>query len=162
MVVENALNRPIERAVSPRGRHRARIWAVQYGPCWCRAEPHTTGSFDFVRFRTTEVGPQPLHLDILVASTRVIVGSEQILRQVYDRVPDPKLVVATGHCPATRRFWNDLPAGWTPVEELIPIDLFVDECFSGHPEKLLAAVLGSGQTARTRDPEDAAARTVHS
>lgn len=121
-----------------------------------------TGSFEFVRFRTTEVGPEPLDLDIFVVSTRVIVGSEQILRQVYGRVPDPKLVVATGHCPATRQFWDDLPAGWAPVEELIPIDLWVDECFSGHPEKLLAVVLGSGQPARTRDREDAAAGTVHS
>lgn len=120
-----------------------------------------TGSFDFVRFRTTDVGPKPLDFDILVASTRVIVGSEQILRQVYGRVPDPKLVVATGHCPPSRQFWDDLPAGWVRVEELIPIDLIVGECFSGHPEKLLAAVLGSGHAARTRDPEDAAVGTVH-
>lgn len=118
-----------------------------------------TGSFDFVRFRTTDVDPNPLDLDIVVVSARVIVGSEQILRQVYDRIPDPKLVVATGHCPATRQFWDDLPAGWAPVEELIPIDLIVGECLSGHPEKLLAAVLGSGHAAR--DPEDAAAGTVH-
>lgn len=162
MVVENALERPVEGGVSPGGRHRARVWVVQYGPCWCRAEPRKTGSFDFVRFRTTEVGPEPIDLDILVASTRVIVGSEQILRQVYGRIPDPKIVVATGHCPATRQFWDDLPAGWTPVEELISIDLTVDECFSGHPEKLLAAVLGSGRTVRIRDPEDSAARTIHS
>lgn len=160
MVLKSALDRPVESGEATGERHRARLWVVQYGPCWCRAEPRVAGSFDFVRFRTTEVGPEPLDRDIIIVSKRVIVGSEQILRQVYDRVPDRKLVVATGHCPATREFWENLPAGWTPVEKLLPIDLFVGECFSGHPEKLLAAVLGCGSVAPVHDPEDAAA--IHS
>lgn len=162
MMLKNALDRPVESAAATGDQHRARLWVVQYGPCWCRAEPRVAGSFDFVRFRTTEVGPKPLDRDILIVSSRVIVGSEQILRQVNDRVPDPKLVVATGHCPATRRFWDNLPAGWTPVGELLSVDLVVGECFSGHPEKLLATVLGWNQVAPAADTEDAAAETVHS
>lgn len=159
--MKNALDRPVGRAETAAEGNRSRIWVVQYGPCWCRAEPPVGGSFDFVRFRTAEVEPDPLDRDILVVSARVIVGSERTLRQVHGRIPDPKLVVATGHCPATRPFWEALAGGWTPVEELIPVDLVVGECFSGKPETLLAAVLGSGQVALAHHA-GTEAETVHS
>lgn len=105
-----------------------------------------------MRFRTAEVPEGAIDLDILIVSDRVIGGSTQLLRQVHDRVPDPKLIVATGHCPAAREFWDELPARWSPIEEVLEVDLLVASCVSGHPEALLAAVLGRVGAKTSRGP----------
>lgn len=123
-------------------RRAARIWLLQYGPCWCRTPATETSSFDYVRLRKTEADLGSMEENLLIVSDRVIDGSGKSYRQVYADVPDPKLVVSAAACPTAHRFWDELPNGWTPVDELLPIDLHVDECINGHPEALAAAVLG--------------------
>ena len=113
------------------------ISSLQFGPCWCRGVPSDTGSFDFVRHRSTPAGLGPVEKNLLIVSTRVVEGAQRILLQVYEEVPDPKLVIATATCPATGAFWDALPNGWTVVEDVIPVDLRVEECVSGNPEALL-------------------------
>lgn len=92
--------------------------------------------------RKTAADLGSLEGNLLIVSDRVIDGSGKTYRQVYADVPDPKLVVSAAACPTAHRFWDELPNGWTPVDELLPIDLYVDECINGHPEALTAAVLG--------------------
>jgi ech hydrogenase subunit C len=62
-------------------------------------------------------------------------------RQVYSDMPDPKLVIAVPPCPAAGQFWEELPNGWGSVEDVIPVDVWVDECINGFPEALMTAVL---------------------
>lgn len=125
-------------ATDPVG-HRIRV--IQYGPCWCRAGSGAVGSFDFIRSREADLAADAFDRNLLLVSDRVIGGSERSLVGAHRRLPDPKLVVAVGHCPATEVFWEELPGGWVPTEKLIPVDLHVAGCVSGNPEALLAAVL---------------------
>lgn len=118
-----------------------RIWVLQYGPCWCRSLPTDSSSFDYVRLRRTQTDLGHLRESLLVVSERVIDGSGHLYRQVYEDVPDPKLVISTAACPFAEKFWDDLPNGWVPVEEMIQVDIHVDECIGGRPESLMAAVL---------------------
>jgi NADH:ubiquinone oxidoreductase subunit B-like Fe-S oxidoreductase len=118
-----------------------RIWRLQFGPCWCRSIPTEGSSFDFVRMRTTAAELGPLEDNLLIVSDRVITGAARMYRQIYADVPDPKLVIGTSSCPSADRFWDDLPGGWSPASDVIPLDLHVDECITGSPESLLAAVL---------------------
>lgn len=119
----------------------ARVWRLQYGPCWCRGTPSSSGSFDFVRLVTSEDDLGGFDRNVLIVSDRVIDGSLPVYRQVFDAIPSPRLVVSTGSCPAARRFWDELPVGWTPVWDSLPVDLRVPQCVSGNPESLMAAVL---------------------
>lgn len=118
-----------------------RIWLLQYGPCWHQSMPGETGSFDYVRMRKTSADLDVLAENLLIVSKRVIDGAGRHYRQVYQEVPDPKLVVAVAPCPLADRFWDELPNGWSPVDELLPVDIHVDECINGEPEALMAAVL---------------------
>lgn len=118
-----------------------RIQVIQHGPCWCRAGSGAAGSFDFIRSRGADLAADAFDRNVLLVSDRVIAGSERSLVLAHRRLPDPKLVVAVGHCPATEAFWAELPGGWVKAEEVIPVDLHVAECASGRPEALLAAVL---------------------
>ncbi|MFP3881437.1 MAG: hypothetical protein ACLFRT_00930 [Actinomycetota bacterium] len=119
-----------------------RIWLLQYGPCWCRTPRTETSSFDYVRLRTKKADLGRLEENLLIVSERVIDGTAKVYRQVYDDVPDPKLVISAAACPTADRFWDGLPNGWVPVDEILPIDIHVDACISGEPESLAAAVLG--------------------
>ena len=119
-----------------------RIWRLQYGPCWCLSVPEQSSSFDYVRMRRTAVDLGALNENLLIVSERVIDGTSTVYRRVHSDVPDPKLVISAGTCPTAHRFWDELPNGWVPVREVLPIDIHVDECISRSPEALLAAVLG--------------------
>ena len=118
-----------------------RIWLLQYGPCWCRSIPSDSSSFDYVRLRRTMTHLGSLDTNLLIVSARVIDGSSHAYRQVYDEMPDPKIVISAAVCPFAHSFWDGLPNGWTPVEGLLPVDVHVDECINGEPEALMAAVL---------------------
>jgi Ni,Fe-hydrogenase III small subunit len=118
-----------------------RIWLLQHGPCWCRSHPTDSSSFDYVKLRRTGADLGAWRRNVLIVSERVIDGSGNLYRQVYAEMPDPKVVVAAASCPAAGRFWDDLPNGWAPVEDMIPIDIRVDECMNGNPESLMTAVL---------------------
>lgn len=118
------------------------IWLLHYGPCWCRSRPGHSGSFDYVRMRRTVAEVGSLEENLLIVSDRVIDGTGQTYRQVFHEVPDPKLAVSAATCPFAQQFWEELPNGWRPVEEILPIDIHVDACINGEPEVLLATVLG--------------------
>lgn len=140
-----------------------RIWRLQYGPCWCQSAPAESAAFDFVRLRRTPADFGSLSESILIVSERVIDGTASVYRQVHSTIPDPKLVVAAGTCPTSGRFWDDLPNGWVDVGEVLPVDVRVDDCVSGRPEALLAALLGHlfaarhrQASVRTAEPETAA------
>lgn len=124
------------------GEPATRVWRLQYGPCWCRGVPPNAGSFDFVRFSTTTQDLGAFEGNIVIFSDRVVDGSLPVFLQVLEQAPDPKLVVSTLSCPYAARFWEELPVGWTPIEEVLPIDLHIEECVTGNPEELLAGVLG--------------------
>lgn len=120
---------------------RVGIWRLQYGPCWCRSTPTDSGSFDYVRLRKTSVDLNALEENLLIVSERVVDGSASVFRRVCRDVPDPKLVISAGPCPFASRFWDELPNGWTNVDEILPVDIHVADCISGNPEMLMVAVL---------------------
>ncbi|HEX6300559.1 MAG TPA: hypothetical protein VF148_08865 [Acidimicrobiia bacterium] len=138
---------------------RNRIWLLQYGPCWCRSHPTDSSSFDYVRLRRTVADLGDWDENLLIVSARVIDGSNHLHRQVYTEMPDPKVVVAVPPCPAAGRFWEDLPNGWKPVEEIIPVDIRAAECINGFPESLMTAVLSLALT-RSEGSQREAARPV--
>lgn len=140
--------------ISPNGAQagsdsRARVWRLQFGPCWCRGVPSATGSFDFVRLVTSENDLGDFDNNILILSERVIDGSLAVYRQVIGGIPDPKLVVSVAPCPAARSFWDELPLGWSPVSDVLPVDIHIDDCISGMPESLMAALLRHVTSARS-------------
>jgi Ni,Fe-hydrogenase III small subunit len=118
-----------------------RIWRLQYGPCWCNAAANDSVAYDYVRMRRTAADFGSFDKNILIVSERVIDGTEGVYRQVHDSVPDPKLVISAGACPTSHRFWDDLPYGWVPVDQVIPIDIAVTQCVTGNPEALTAALV---------------------
>lgn len=134
------------------GRAASRIWRLQYGPCWCRSTPGDTGTFDFLRFKTHSLDLGDARQDFLIVSDRVIDGSRPMFVDIFGRVPEPRVTISTAACPAAADFWSELPMGWTPVSEVLPVDIHVSQCVTRYPEALLAAVLEHVLTSDASEP----------
>ena len=98
-----------------------------------------TPKFDVERFGITLVG-SPKHADVLVVSGIVNRQSIERFKRVYDAVPKPKLVVAIGVCACSADMFRDSYNFVKPVDEIIPVDVYVPGC-PPKPEAIIAGIL---------------------
>jgi NADH-quinone oxidoreductase subunit B len=111
-----------------------------------------------MRLRTT-TAELPISEHLLIVSARVVEGAQRMVRQVYEELPGPKLVIRSGVCLSTSRFWDVLPGGWVATDEVLPIDIQIDDCVAGSPEALLVAFM-THPSARTASKPAAPERVM--
>ncbi len=70
----------------------------------------------------------PRHADILVITGPVTCNSLDALLTVYAQVPEPKVVVALGSCPASCNVFAGSPVVAGPLDRYIPVDVYVPGC----------------------------------
>ncbi len=78
----------------------------------------------------------PKHADILLVSGPVTRRTQQAVLDIYAQIPEPKAVVAVGSCPITGNVFVGSPTVTAPLEELIPVDVFVPGCPPDHKRSL--------------------------
>jgi Ni,Fe-hydrogenase III small subunit len=81
----------------------------------------------------------PRHADILVVSGPVTRGTCEALETVYAQMPDPKVVVALGSCPASCNVFAGSPVVVGPLHRVIPVDVYVPGC-PPRPDAVIAGI----------------------
>ena len=94
---------------------------------------------DIERFGVKFVG-SPRHADIIVVTGPVTVQSRNRMLKVLSQVPDPKVVVAIGSCPASGNVFKDSYAIDGPLDKWIKVDVTVAGC-SPKPEAIAQGIL---------------------
>ena len=89
----------------------------------------------------------PRHADLLLVTGPVTRNMEVPLRKTYEATPAPKLVVAVGDCAHTCGVFKGSYAVAGSVDQIIPVDVFVDGC-PPEPADILRGIL----TALGRSP----------
>ena len=89
----------------------------------------------------------PRHADLLLVTGPVTRNMEVPLRKTYEATPAPKLVVAVGDCARTCGVFKGSYAVAGSVDQIIPVDVFVDGC-PPEPADILRGIL----TALGRSP----------
>jgi membrane-bound hydrogenase subunit mbhJ len=70
----------------------------------------------------------PRHADILCVSGPVTRNTRAALETIYAQMFDPKVVVAIGSCPATCNAFAGSPVVEGPLENILPVDVYVPGC----------------------------------
>jgi NADH-quinone oxidoreductase B subunit len=102
-----------------------------------------TPLYDLERFGILHVG-NPKHADVLVVTGSVNHRNARVLKNVYDQMPEPKVVVAMGVCASTGGIFADGYNVLGGVDKVIPVDVFVPGC-PARPEAMIDGVLKGAQ-----------------
>jgi ech hydrogenase subunit C len=98
-----------------------------------------TPVYDVERFGVINVG-NPRHADVLVVTGTVNARNAVILKNIYDQMPTPKLVIAIGACGCSGGVFREAPNVLGGVDKVIPVDVYVPGC-PAKPEAIMDAVV---------------------
>ena len=98
-----------------------------------------TPVYDVERFGIINVG-NPRHADVLVVTGTVNQRNAVILKNLYDQMPTPKLVIAIGACGCSGGVFREAPNVLGGIDKVIPVDVYVPGC-PAKPEAIMDAVV---------------------
>lgn len=119
-------------------------WIVHYscGSCnGCDIEilASLTPYYDVERFGIMNIG-NPKHADLLVVTGPVNKRNAQVLKNVYEQMIDPKLVMVVGVCGSTGGVFHNCYNVLGGVDKVIPVDVYVPGC-AARPEGIIDGVV---------------------
>ncbi|HUU74745.1 MAG TPA: NADH-quinone oxidoreductase subunit B family protein [Methanoregulaceae archaeon] len=120
------------------------LWAFHFnsGSCnGCEIEivAAITPRYDPERFGIKLVGT-PRHADVMVVTGPVVKKMRDRLVRVYEQIPDPKVVLCVGTCGISGGVFYDSYNLEGPVDEVIPVDVYVPGC-PPRPEAIIHGVV---------------------
>jgi ech hydrogenase subunit C len=98
-----------------------------------------TPVYDIERFGMVNVG-NPKHADVLLVTGTGNRKNSRVLKNLYDQMPDPKVVVAIGACALSGGIFHDCYNTLNGVDSIIPVDVYVPGC-APRPEAIMEGVV---------------------
>jgi membrane-bound hydrogenase subunit mbhJ len=95
--------------------------------------------YDPERFGIRLVG-SPRHADVMLVTGPVVKKMKDRLIRVYSQIPDPKVVMCIGTCGISGGVFYDSYNLEGPVDEVIPVDVYVPGC-PPRPEAIIHGVV---------------------
>lgn len=98
-----------------------------------------TPVYDVERFGIINTG-NPKHADILLITGSINEQNKPVVMNIYEQMPDPKVVVAIGICATSGGIFKECYNVMGGVDMLIPVDVYVPGC-AARPESIIDGVV---------------------
>nr|WP_319538487.1 NADH-quinone oxidoreductase subunit B family protein [uncultured Methanospirillum sp.] len=98
-----------------------------------------TPRYDVERFGIINTG-NPKHADILVITGGVNEQNRSVIQNLYDQMPNPKVVVGVGICACTGGVFRECYNVAGGVGEILPVDVWVPGC-AARPEQIIDGIV---------------------
>lgn len=98
-----------------------------------------TPRFDVERFGIINTG-NPKHADVLLITGSINTQNLEVVRNIYNQMGEPKVVVAIGACANSGHFFSECYNTLGGVDKAIPVDVFVPGC-AARPEAIIDGVV---------------------
>jgi len=132
------------------------LWVLHYdcGSCnGCDIEilAALTPKFDVERFGIVNIG-DPKQADVLLVTGPANNRNQRVLRNLYDQMPKPKMVIAVGTCACTGGVFHNCPNVLGGIDKVIPVDVYVPGC-AARPEQIIDGVVLALEKLAGKAPE---------
>ena len=119
-------------------------WLLHYDASSCNGcdievLASTTPVYDLERFGIINTG-NPKHADILLITGGVNYQNRPVVKQLYDQMPDPKVVVAAGICACDGGVFKDCYNILGGADQVIPVDIYVPGC-AARPQAIIDGII---------------------
>jgi ech hydrogenase subunit C len=119
-------------------------WLIHYDASSCNGcDIETlaclTPLYDVERLGVVNTG-NPKHADIFLVTGAVNVQSQDVIRNIYHQLPEPKVVVAVGVCACSGGIFRECYNISGGVDCVIPVDVYVPGC-AARPEAIIDGVV---------------------
>jgi ech hydrogenase subunit C len=98
-----------------------------------------TPMYDVERFGVINTG-NPKHADIFLVTGSVNEQNKSVIKNIYDQMPDPKVVVAIGICACSGGVFRECYNVLGGPDKVIPVDPYVTGC-AVRPEAIIDGVV---------------------
>lgn len=98
-----------------------------------------TPMYDVERFGIINTG-NPKHADVFLVTGSVNEQNKDVVKQIYEQMPEPKVVVAIGICACTAGVFKPCYNILGGVDNVIPVDVYVPGC-AARPEAIIDGVV---------------------
>ena len=146
---------------------RSSVWPATFGLACCAIEMMAAGGahYDLSRWGMEIFRASPRQADLMIVAGRVSQKMAPVLRQVYDKMVEPKWVISMGVCASSGGMFNNY-AIVQGVDQIVPVDVYVPGCPPG-PETLMHGILTlydeirSGELTKRREHSEHGGAGIH-
>jgi len=98
-----------------------------------------TPMYDLERFGIINTG-NPKHADVFLLTGCVNEQNRGVISQIYEQMPNPKVVVAVGICATSGGIFAKCYNVYGGVDSTVPVDVYVPGC-AARPESIIDGVM---------------------
>lgn len=132
-------------------------WVLHYDASSCNGCDIETVAcltplYDIERFGAVSIG-SPKHADMLLVTGNVNHKSKRVLRNIYDQMTEPKVVVAIGICATSSGVFHQSYNVLGGADQAVPVDVYISGC-PPRPEAIIDAIIMGAEKLKKKWKEE--------